>query len=338
MKVIELQNDFGIHNLQLHEYAKPHPAKHEILVRMAAVSLNVLDLLVVKGMLNPHISLPYVPVCDGAGIVEQVGDAVTAFQAGDHVASVYMPNWIDGQPTPKTADFATRPGAGGRAGQLAEYKVFQSHELIKVPNHLSSVEAATLPIAGLTAWNALRYGNLQAGDTVLLHGTGGVSIFALQFAKAQNARVILVSGNEEKLLRAQQLGLDFPINRKNHPNWETVVNDLTDQQGVDMVVESIGGQNLQKSIDALRIGGHISVMGMLDGMDMCMNALSLLIKQATIKGMEVGNAKAFSAMNHAIEIHQIHPVVDRIFSFDQAQAAFEYLDQKSHFGKVAIQL
>lgn len=255
MKVIELQNYFGIHNLQLSEYAKPHPAEHEILVRMEAVSLNALDLLVVKGMLNPHISLPYIPVCDGAGIVEQVGDAVATFQPGDHVASIFIPNWSDGQPTPKAVDFTTRPGVGGRAGQLAEYKVFQSHELIKVPNHLSSVEAATLPIAGLTAWNALRYGNLQPDNMVLLHGTGGVSIFALQFAKAQKAQVILVSGNEAKLTRARQLGVDFPINRKNHPNWETIVHDLTDQQGVDIVVESVGGRNLQKSIDALRFGG-----------------------------------------------------------------------------------
>lgn len=321
----------------MNEYPKPHPAAHEILVKIEAVSLNALDLSVVKGILNPNISLPYVPVCDGAGVVEQVGDAVTTFRVGDRVASVYMPNWIEGQPTPAMVDFATRPGVGGRAGQLAEYKVFQSHELITVPTHLSSVEAATLPIAGLTAWNALSYGNLQAGDTVLLHGTGGVSIFALQFAKAQDARVILVSGSEEKLRRAQQLGVDFPINRTKHPIWETVVNDFTDQQGVDIVVEAIGGQNLQKSIDVLRIGGHISVMGMLDGMDICINALSLLTKQATIKGMEVGTTKAFAAMSYALELHQIHPVVDRIFSFDQTQAAFEYLDQKSHFGKVAIQ-
>lgn len=338
MRVIELQNDFGIHNLQLNEYPKPHPAAHEILVKIEAVSLNALDLSVIKGILNPNISLPYIPVCDGAGIVEQVGNAVTAFQSGDRVASVFIPNWMDGQPTAKAVDFTTRPGAGGRAGQLAEYKVFQSHELIKVPNHLSSVEAATLPIAGLTAWNALRYGNLQSGDTVLLHGTGGVSIFALQFAKVQNARVILVSGNEEKLARAQQLGVDFPINRKNHPNWEAVVNDLTDQQGVDIVIESIGGRNLQKSIDGLRIGGHISVMGMLDSMDICINALSLLTKQATIRGMDGGSKSDFEAMNREIEIHQIYPVVGQIFSFNQIQAAFEYLDQGSHFGKVVITL
>lgn len=175
MKVIELQNVFGIHNLQLHEYAKPYPAADEILVRMEAVALNAIDLFVVKGILNPHLSLPYVPVCDGAGVVEQVGDAVAAFRVGDRVASVYLPNWIEGQPTPAMADFATRPGVGGRAGQLTEYKVFQRHELITVPNHLSSVEAATLPIADLTAWNALRYGNLQPSNTVLLHGTGGVS-------------------------------------------------------------------------------------------------------------------------------------------------------------------
>lgn len=333
MKVIELQNGFGIHNLGLNEYPKPQPVEDEILVRIEAVSLNALDLFVVKGLFNPTLSPPYVPVCDGAGVVEQVGSRVTAFQPGDRVASVFIPNWVDGT-TPQTVDNATRPGLGGRSGQLSEYKVFQPHELVKIPSNLSSIEAATLPIAGLTAWNALHYGNLQAGDTVLLHGTGGVAIFALQFAKAQNAKVILVSGNDEKLARVRQLGADFTINR-NHPNWETVVNDYTEQKGVDLVVESIGGQNLQKSLNTLRLGGHISIMGFLDGLDICINALSLLTKQATIKGMEVGNTKDFEAMNQAIEANRIQPVVDT-FSFNQAQAAFEYLEQGLHFGKVVI--
>jgi len=174
MKVIELQNGFGIHNLGLNEYPKPQPTAHEILVRIEAVSLNALDLFVVKGLINPTLPLPYIPVCDGAGVVEQVGRGVTTFQPGDRVASVFIPNWVDGT-TPQTVDNTTRPGLGGRSGQLSEYKVFQSHELVKIPSNLSSIEAATLPIAGLTAWNALRYGNLQAGDTVLLHGTGGVA-------------------------------------------------------------------------------------------------------------------------------------------------------------------
>lgn len=337
MKAIQLQNGFGIHHLELNELPKPHPAENEILVKIEAVSLNALDLFVVKGLVNPNISFPYIPVCDGAGVVEQVGDEATTFQPGDRVVSVYIPNWTDGKATPQIVDFATRPGLGGRLGQLAEYKVFQSHEILKVPNHLSLVEASTLPIAGLTAWNALRYGNLQPGDTVLLHGTGGVSIFALQFAKAQNARVILISGRDEKLSRSRQLGADFTINRKTDPIWEISVNDFTEGRGVDLVVESVGGQNLQRSISTLRVGGHISVMGFLDGMEMCVNTLTLLTKQATIRGMDVGNTSDFIAMKTALETHRIQPIVDQTFLFRQTQAAFEYLDQGSHFGKVVIQ-
>lgn len=336
MKVIQLRDDFGISHLQIVEQPKPTPSTGEVLVKLEAVSLNYVDLLVVKGLLNPNLPLPYVPVCDGAGIVEQVGDHVSAFQVGDKVATTFIPNWLGGKPTPKTVDFSSRPGLGGVSGQLVNYKVFPENQLIKYPVNLSAIEAATLPIAGLTAWNAIRYGNLQAGDTVLLQGTGGVSIFALQFAKAHGARVIITSSSDEKLARVQQLGADFTINYKTTPNWEPIVQDFTNGEGVDLVVEAVGGENLQKSINVLRMGGHISIMGLLDGLETRINTLSLLGKQATIKGMEVGGTRDFEAMNRAIASNNIHPVIDKTFGFDQAQAAFEYLDKGLHFGKVAI--
>lgn len=338
MKAIELCDDFGISNLKLVERSQPQPTPGQVLVKMEAVSLNYVDLLVVKGLLNPNLSLPYIPVSDGAGIVEQVGEGITAFKPGDKVITLFIPNWLHGKPTGQTTDYSTRPGLGGVSGQLAEYKCFDANQLIHSPANLSSIEASTLPIAGLTAWNALQYGNLQVGETVLLHGTGGVSIFALQFASSQGARVIITSSSDEKLKRAQQLGADLLINYKTTPDWETSVHLFTQGNGVDVVVETVGGKNLQRSLLALRMGGYISIVGLLDGFDTNINTLNLLHQQATIKGMEVGSTQDFEAMNRAIEADNIHPVIDKIFPFEQTQAAFEYLDRGLHFGKVVITL
>ena len=337
MKTIEL-HDFGISNLKVNEQLIPVPKFGEVLVKIEAVSLNYVDLLVVKGLLNPNLELPYIPVCDGAGIVESIGANVTEFQPGDKVATTFIPNWISGKPTSQTTDYLTRQGLGNVAGQLSEYKIFQVNQLIKIPVNLSLVEASTLPIAGLTAWNALKYGNLQAGDTVLLHGTGGVSIFALQFVKALGAKAIITSSSDEKLEKAQKLGADFTINYKTTPDWENIIHKYTDEKGVDIVVETVGGSNLQKSLNILRMGGHISVVGLLNGFETSINTLALLHQQATIKGMEVGSTDNFIVMNQAIEAYNIHPVIDKVFTLEQTQAAFEYLDNGKHFGKVVIKL
>lgn len=336
MKAITLQNGFGIDCLQVVESLTPSPAIDEVLVKLQAVSLNYVDLLVVKGLLNPNLSLPYVPVCDGAGVVEQVGEAVTAFQPGDTVATTFISDWLSGKPTNQATDYATRQGLGAVPGQLSEYKVFKVNQLIKAPVNLSAIEASTLPIAGLTAWNALRYSNLQAGETVLLHGTGGVSIFALQFAKALGARVTITSSSDNKLKRAQQLGADLLINYRNTSDWEEAVHLFTEGEGADVILETVGGKNLQRSLNALRMGGHISIMGLLDGFDTSINALSLMHQQATIRGMDVGSTQDFEAMNQAIATHDIHPVIDQTFSFAQTCEAFAYLEQGKHFGKIVI--
>ncbi len=333
---VQLQDGFGIKNLQLSEQLKPSPAKGEVLVKLEAASLNYVDLLVIKGLLNPQMPLPYIPVADGAGVVEKVGEGVTAFQIGDRVATTFIPNWQSDEPTPKTVDFATRPGLGTIPGQLTEYKIFSQNQLIKAPTNLTLEEAATLPIAALTAWNALRYGNLQSSDTVLLYGTGGVSIFALRFAKARGAKVVITSSSDEKLTRARQIGADFTINYKTTPNWETDVQDFTNGEGVNLVVETVGGKNLQKSIAALRMGGHISIMGLLAGLETEIDTIALLYKQATIKGMEVGSTDDFEEMYQAIVSNDIHPAIDAKFSLDQIQAAFAYLESGKHFGKIVI--
>ncbi len=337
MKAIALQQSFGIENLQLIEQPQPSPTEDEVLVKLQAVSLNAVDLLVIKGALNPNLPLPFVPVADGAGVVEQVGAGVTGFAPGDTVTTTFIPDWISGEPTKQALDYATRQGIG-TPGQLSQYKVFKFNQLIKAPVNLSALEASTLPIAGLTAWNALQCATVQAGDTVLLHGTGGVSIFALQFAKALGARVIITSSSDDKLKRTQQLGADFLINYRSIPNWEETVQQLTENEGVDAVLETVGGTNLQRSLNVLRKGGHISIMGLLGGFETTLNALTLMEQHATIRGMEVGNTQDFAAMNRAIEAHDIHPVIDQVFTLEQTQAAFEYLEAGQHFGKIAIAL
>ena len=337
MKAIAIQNGFGINHLESIEGPKPQPATDEVLVKIQAVSLNYVDLMVVTGKLNPNLPLPFIPGADGAGTVEQVGNDVTAFKPGDAVVTTFIPKWTSGEPTQQAVDYATRQGAGS-PGQLSEYKVFKIDQLIKAPANLSALEASTLPVAGLTAWNALHYASVTAGETVLLHGTGGVSIFALQFAKALSAHVIITSSSDAKLQRAKELGADYLINYHTTPNWEETVLSFTGGVGVDAVLETVGGKNLARSLSVLRTGGSISIMGLLGGSEVTINALSLMERHATIRGMEVGNTQDFQDMNQAIEQHDIHPVIDRTFTFDAVRAAFTDLEQGKHFGKIAILL
>ncbi|MGL5793233.1 MAG: zinc-dependent alcohol dehydrogenase family protein [Waterburya sp.] len=336
MKAIQLIDNFGIENLKIVEQPQPQSTEKQVLVKIEAVSLNYVDLLVIKGLLNPDLSLPYIPVCDGAGVVEQVGKAFTEFKPGDRVATTFIPDWLSDKPTPQTTDYKIRPGLGNISGQLCQYKCFFANQLISIPSNLTAAEASTLPIAGLTAWNALNYGNLQADNTVLLHGTGGVSIFALQFAKARRAKVIITSGSEAKLQKAKQLGADLTINYKSDPDWETTIHQMTDGKGVDVIVETVGGINIDRSLNVLKMGGYISVVGLLDGFEAKINVLSLLHQHATIRGMEVGSKQDFAEMNRAIAAKNIHPIIDKVFPFEQAQQAFGYLDRGLHFGKVAI--
>ena len=335
MKAIALQNGFGIDHLESIEVPKPQPTTDEVLVKVQAVSLNSVDLMVVTGKMNPNLRLPFVPGADGAGTVEQVGTDVTAFKPGDAVVTTFIPKWTSGAPSKQAVDYATRQGIGS-PGQLSEYKVFKVDRLIKAPTNLSAVEASTLPVAGLTAWNALQYASVKSGDIVLLHGTGGVSIFALQFAKAIGARVIITSSSDAKLQRAKVLGADYLINYHTTPNWEEQVLSWTNSIGVDTVLETVGGKNLARSLSVLRTGGNISIMGLLGGSEMTIDALSLMERHATIRGMEVGNTHDFQQMNQAIEQYVIHPVIDRTFTFDEVQLAFTEFEQGKHFGKIAI--
>ncbi len=337
MKSVVLKGGFGIDRLILTDSPLPDVGPGTILVKMKAASLNYVDLLLVKGQLNPDIKPPFIPISDGAGIVEEVGRGVTDFKPGDHVATIYIPDWVDGRYTPENSRFETRPGSGTSPGQLVEYKAFSSKELIKVPESLTFEEASTLPIAALTAWNALAYGRIKAGNTVLLHGTGGVSIFALQFAKTVGAKVIITSSDDKKLARVGELGADYLINYKRTSDWISDVFAMTDGEGADIIVETVGGANVNKSLAALRLEGHISVVGFLAGIECTINLISLNLKRATICGLSVGNARDFADMLKAISANRIKPVIDRKFPLEQAGEAFSYLESGRHFGKIVIE-
>ncbi len=303
---------------------------------MRAAALNFVDLATIKGRLDPKLTLPFVPVADGSGSIEEVGSAVHDFKPGDRVATLYIPSWASGRYKHEHIDLSNRPGAGSVAGQLAEYKIFRPNELIRIPESISLTEAATLPIAGLTAWNALAYGAIKAGNTVLLHGTGGVSIFALQFAKAQGAKVIITSGDDAKLERASRLGADEAINYRTHPDIGEEVSRLTDGRGVDLVVETIGGRNVARSMIAVRPEGSISIVGFLDGVEAPIDLISLNLRRLSVRGISVGSTDDFRDMLAAIAANRIKPVVDAEFDLEKTKDAFRYLEAGKHFGKVVI--
>ncbi|WP_046247248.1 zinc-dependent alcohol dehydrogenase family protein [Hymenobacter terrenus] len=334
MKALYIEQ-FGLDHLVLAEVPQPMAGPQQVLVQVRAASLNYLDLLVISGGFNPGLPLPHVPLSDVAGRVVAVGPGVTALAVGDDVVSTFIPQWRGGTPTAADVAVAARPGLGV-PGYLAEYVAVPAAALVRSPANLTPLEAATLPIAGLTAWNALRYVQLEAGQTVLLHGTGGVSLFALQFAKARGARVIITSKDDAKLARAAELGADHTLNYRTQPDWPTHVLDLTAGQGVDAVVETVGGDNLNQSLRALKIKGRIAIMGVLNGVTTRVDTLTLLGKQATLVGMEVGSTEDFEAMNRAIETHDLHPVVDQVFPVAQLREALLALQAGRHFGKIGL--
>ena len=334
MKAIEIQNSFGLDSLKLTSRDKQEQGKGEVLIKLRAASLNYRDLMVVQGRYNPKQPLPLIPFSDGVGEVVAVGDGVTRVKVGDRVASIFFQKWLSGNLT-KTA-FHSTLGAPGD-GVLAEYIVLHSDGVIPVPTHLSDEEAATLPCAAVTAWNALiTGGGLKAGDTVLIQGTGGVSLFALQFAKIAGARVIVISSSDEKLEKARELGATDRINYKTTPNWDEQVYQLTDGEGVDYVVEVGGAGTLAKSLRAVRLGGHISLIGVLTGTTAEINPMPILAKSVRVQGVYVGSREMFEAMNRAIELHQLQPIVDRVFPFDSAREALQYMESGAHFGKICL--
>ncbi|MFQ3649247.1 MAG: NAD(P)-dependent alcohol dehydrogenase [Gemmataceae bacterium] len=333
MRAYELNGGFGFDHLSLVERPTPTPGPGQVQIRLRAVSLNYRDLLVIKGLYNPRLPLPRIPVSDGAGEITALGPGVTRFKLGDRVAAAFMPAWVEGRLT----DDKARSALGGLVdGLLCETAVLPETGVVAVPGHLCDEEAATLPCAALTAWNALRAGNVQPGETVLVQGTGGVSLFALQLARLHGARVIATSSSDEKLQRVRQLGVQDTLNYRTVPEWGDAVRKLT-SGGVDHIVEVGGAGTLNQSLRAVRTAGHIALIGVLAGYGEC-NPVPILMKAVRVTGIFVGSVADFEAMNRAITLAGMRPVIDRVFAFEQAIEALRHLESGNHMGKVVIRV
>jgi NADPH:quinone reductase-like Zn-dependent oxidoreductase len=336
MKVFEIQDHFGFDALKLVERPDPVLGRGKVVVRVRAASLNYRDLLVVQGHYDKRQPLPLVPLSDGAGEVAAIGEGVTRVKVGDRVAGIFAQKWLAGAPGKR--ELRSTLGAP-LDGMLAEMVVLDEDGLVHVPTHLTDEEAATLPCAGVTAWNALMIeGGLKAGDVVLTQGTGGVSIFAVQFARLAGARVIITSKSDDKLARARALGASDGINYKTTPEWDKRARELTQGQGVDHVVELGGAGTFGRALTAVRPGGHISVIGVLSGTRSEVDLIPILMQKLRVQGILVGPRDAFEAMNRAIALHRLRPVIDRVFPFAQAPEALAYMKHGEHFGKICIRM
>jgi NADPH:quinone reductase-like Zn-dependent oxidoreductase len=316
------------------EVAGPGPG--QVTVAIKAVSLNFRDLAVVTGRYPRRVSGPTVIASDGCGEVVSVGEGVTTFKAGDRVVGSFFQNWLTG---PFVREYGNSALGGAIDGVLTEQRVFDQAGLLRLPEHLSYAEGATLPCAGLTAWNALvPTAHVQPGNTVLLLGTGGVSIFGLQFAKLHGARVIITSSSDEKLGRARALGADETINYKKNPEWEKEVLGLTGGHGVDIVLEVGGAGTFPQSMTAVRASGQIVVIGVLTGVAGTVPLGLIGLQTLSVRGVYVGSVAMFQDMNRAITLHGLRPVIDRVFSFSETRDALRYLQSARHFGKIVISL
>lgn len=334
MKAMVLQDGPGLDNLRIIERPVPRPRRQEILIRVKATALNYRDVEIINGTYHTAFNLPLVPLSDGVGEVVATGDEVTRFKTGDRVCSTFWQRWAGG--AFRTADPAYQLG-GPIDGMLAEYAVLDEQAAVLAPRNLTDVEAATLPCAAVTAWHALvTEGAIKAGETVLVQGTGGVSLFALKFARASGAKIIVTSSSDEKLERAKTLGAFAGINYRRDPEWSGAVLELTEGRGVDHVIEVGGPRSFQQSLKASARCGQINVIGYLGGKEGAINPLDIFTRQVRVRGIPVGSRESFEAMVRAIEANELRPEIDRTFSWTEAADAIRYLESGSHFGKVGL--
>ena len=330
MKLIELHN-FGDDGFQQTERGTPTPCIGEVVIKVHAASLNFRDFMIAKGLYNPNIELPLVPLSDGAGEVVAVGNDVTEFNVGDRVTSVFWQDW--------NANNSNRMVSTGSdaAGVLSEYAVLPKEAVLPIPEYMSYQEASTVPCAAVTAWTCIKAANIGPGDSVLLLGTGGVSILALQILKAMQASVIITSSSNEKLQRAKELGADHTINYKENPEWGGDAFALSNG-GVDLVIEIGGESTFPQTMNALKIGGHISVIGALGGINVQLNLMQMVFKNAHVHGITVGSRENHSELNQFFEEHEIHPVIGKTVGFDDAIKEIYGMSLGSHFGKIVIDI
>lgn len=335
MQAMVIDGRPGFDSLRLVERPIPQPRRQEVVVRVKATALNYRDVEIVRGSYHTHFALPLIPLSDGVGEVVAIGEDVTRVKVGDRVCSTFWQRWVGGSFVMAQPSYQL---GGPIDGMLAEYARLDEQGVVRAPAHLTDLEAATLPCAAVTAWHALvSEGRIKPGETVLALGTGGVSIFAVQFAALAGARAIVTSSSDEKIERAKALGAFAGINYRRHPAWADEVLRLTDGEGVDHVIEVGGPTSFTQSLAAVRRGGQINVIGYLGGTEGAINPLDIFRRQVRVRGIPVGSRASFEAMVRAIEASRLRPVIDRVFSWTDAVKALRHLESAAHFGKVVLQ-
>ncbi len=336
MKAYQIKNTGSLDGLARVDLPDPTPGPGQVLIRVHAASLNYRDLMIVLGSYGGTTPPDRIPLSDGAGQVVEVGAGVSRVKVGDRVAGIFFQTWLD---RGIQAEYHASALGGAVDGMLAEYVVLSEDGVIKLPDSLTYEEGASLPCAAVTAWNGLvEQGRLTAGETVLLQGTGGVSMFALQIAKMHGARTIITSSSDEKLARAKALGAGEGVNYKTTPDWDKVVWGLTGKRGVDHIVEVGGPGTLTKSFQAARHGGHIAQIGVLSDVEALVSPMPILGKSLRVSGIYVGSRAMFERLLSALIVGQVRPVIDRVFAFDEARAAYAHLQSGAHFGKIVIRV
>ena len=334
MKVWELVG-FGLNNLRMTDRDIPEPGDNEVLVQVSAVSLNARDKLLVDGIYNPNLHFPMIQGSDAAGVVVKTGKNVTRVKRGDRILTNFATRWLEGAPQ---GEESAQTLGSVISGVLAEYIIIDEQIAVQAPEYLMDIEAATLPCAAVTAWYAVaEKANISAGQTVVVQGTGGVSLFALQIAAARGAAVIVTSSSDEKIERARHLGAAHGVNYIQQPAWDEAVLALTEGTGANLVVEVVGGDNLKRSVEAVRIGGHVAVIGFLKGVSSEIPLFPFVIKQVTAGGTTVGPRSSFEAMLRSFAEWRLHPVIDTVYSFEDTLDAYRHL-YRGAFGKIVINL
>ncbi|UIR57886.1 NAD(P)-dependent alcohol dehydrogenase [Sphingobacterium sp. SRCM116780] len=333
MKAIQLEQ-FGIDHLQLKEVQIPAFGENEVLVKTTAASLQYLDLSVVEGVIAPHLPLPHIPVSEGIGVVENIGKNVTQWKRGDRVLIPFIPRWEAGEITAYKNEIRTGLQV---SGTLAEFTVQPENTLVSAPKNLSDEEAASLPVAGLTAWTSLvTKANIKAGQTILVQGSGGVSLFALQIAKSFGLKVIATTGSKEKEQKLKGLGADEVINYKEFPNWSDEVKRLNNGIGVDVTLDVAGNTTIEQSILSVKENGYVGIIGFMSGNKITIDVFPLIMNYVRLQGYSVGHAEELRELVNAIEKNSIKPVVGRVYSIEQTQEAFHRLKSGDAFGKIII--
>jgi len=335
MRVFQIETDWGMDNLKLGTRPEPKVGPGQVLIKMKSSSLNFRDLLVPeRGYGRATGNLPLIPVSDGVGEVVEVGEGVTRVATGDRVCPVFFQSWISGEPNQERF---SRALGGPLDGTMAEYMCLSEEGVSKAPGHLTDHEAATLPCAGLTAWSALcTCSTIEAGAKILIQGSGGVALFGLAFAKMAGAHVTVISSNDEKIERLKNLGADATINYTETPDWHKASREITEGRGYDHILELGGELTLPKSLACIKVGGTLSMIGVLSGLGMKASLGYVVTRQVRLQGVTVGHRDGFEAMTRAMELHKIKPIIDKEFAFDDLKEALGYLKKGGHFGKICI--